>query len=277
MILKGRTHHYLAGLASGYVVTLATIVVGLWLTPFTLRYLDREQFAVFVLASDVLMWLGLLEIGLTAVLNVQAAQLSARPDPDRLNRLASTTFFAQSAIALGIMAVGGVIALFPDFFRLRQELRQEGMQVMALMALGSALTVGSQTFSALLIAHQQIHVDNMIRLGLIIIRTALTVGLLMAGYGLLSLAVAHLTAVVITALFGGDAGVAVVAGSVVARSVSFLGDSAPDQRFRDLVFSGRVGGHSDHESGSNHDRQAGVGGDGDRTVFDGAVVCVHLT
>lgn len=201
MTLKGRTHHYLAGLASGYVVTLATIVVGLWLTPFTLRYLDREQFAVFVLASDVLMWLGLLEIGLTSVLNVQAAQLSARPDPDRLNRLASTTFFAQSTIALGVMAAGGVIALyFPDFFGLRAELRREGMQVMALMALGSALTVGSQTFSALLIAHQQIHVDNMIRLSLIAIRTALTVGLLMAGYGLISLAVAHLVAVVLTAL-----------------------------------------------------------------------------
>ena len=50
-----RTGNYLKGLASGYLATLATILVGLWLTPFTLRFLDREQYAIFTLASDVLM------------------------------------------------------------------------------------------------------------------------------------------------------------------------------------------------------------------------------
>ena len=49
-----RTRNYVKGLASGYVVTLATIGVKLWLTPFVLRYLDREEFAVFLLAGDVL-------------------------------------------------------------------------------------------------------------------------------------------------------------------------------------------------------------------------------
>jgi len=194
-----RTQNYIHGLTSGYIVTFATIFVGLWLTPFTLRYLDREQFAVFTLAGDVLMWLGLLEIGITSVLNVKAAQLSGKPDQNQLNQLASTTFFAQCAVALTFLLVGSFVSLFfPDFFSLRLDLRHDAMLVMALMVIGAALSVATQTFSALLVAHQQIHIDNRIRLYLIGIRTLLTVVLLIGGYGLISLAISHLAAVLVT-------------------------------------------------------------------------------
>ena len=59
--------------------------------------------------------------------------------------------------------------------------------------------MGTQTFSALLVAHQQIHIDNLIRLSLITIRTLITVYLLLAGWQMLSLAVANITAILITA------------------------------------------------------------------------------
>ena len=199
MTVSSRKNNYVRGLTSGYVVTFATILVGLWLTPFTLRFLDREQFAVFTLATDVLMWLGLLEIGLISVLNVKAAQLSGTPDQQQLNTLASTTFFGQLAIALVMLLAGsGLTYFFPDFFALRPDLRDDSIKVMALMVLGSALTVATQTFSALLVAHQQIHIDNIIKLVLIAVRTGLTVVLLINGYGLVSLAIAHLVAVVFT-------------------------------------------------------------------------------
>lgn len=201
MAQASRTRNYLAGLSSGYVVTFATIFVGLWLTPFTLRYLSREEFAVFTLASDVLMWLGLLDIGISAVLNVKAAQISGRPDQEQLNRLSSTTFFAQCGIALAFLAFGAAVTLiFPAFFALEAKLQHDAMQVMALLVLGSALSIGTQTFSALLIAHQQIHVDNFIRLLLLALRVLITVVLLIAGVGLISLAVANLVATLVTAL-----------------------------------------------------------------------------
>lgn len=199
MPAKSRTHNYLRGLASGYMVTFATIAVGLWLTPFTLRFLDREQFAVFTLASDVLMWIGLLELGFTSVLNVRAAQISGKPNQAELNTLVSTTFFAQISIALVIIIAGTIVSLFfPDFFVLRDDLRSDAVGVMALMTLGLGISVATQTFSALLVAHQQMYVDNLLRLGLIFIRTSLTVWMLMSGYGLLSLAWANLAATVIT-------------------------------------------------------------------------------
>ena len=194
-----RTRNYTKGLITGYAATIATILVGLWLTPFTLRFLDREEYAIFALASDLLMWLGLLDLGITAGLNVQAAQLSGRPDTERLNRLASTAFYTQNLIVLAVLIIGGAMAIgFPHFFPVRPELHRATSLLMAMLVLGSGIGFSTRTFSALLIANQQVHIDNLIRLLLLIIRTVLTVVLLLQGWKLYSLAVATLAATLIT-------------------------------------------------------------------------------
>jgi O-antigen/teichoic acid export membrane protein len=196
-----RTRNYLAGLVSGYTVTFVTVVVGLWLTPFVLRFLDREEYAIFALAGNVLMWLNLLDLGISAGLNVQAAQLTGRPDQERLNRLASTAFFTELVVVGLVLAAGaGLVLVFPSFFRVRPDLQTQAMAVVALLVVRSAIGLGMQTFSGLLVAHQQIHIDNLIRLGLVVIRTVLTVLLLLAGWRLLSLAVASIVAGLIIAL-----------------------------------------------------------------------------
>jgi hypothetical protein len=38
-----RTNNFLAGLITGYAATFISIVIGLYLTPFTLQFLDRED------------------------------------------------------------------------------------------------------------------------------------------------------------------------------------------------------------------------------------------
>lgn len=196
-----RSRNYLKGLASGYVVTIATVGVGLFLVPFTLRFLDREQYAIFTLTSDVLMWLGLLEIGITSVLTVKAAQMSAGGSEEKLNRLASTTFFTQCVIAgcIGLLGLA-VSAAFPVFFEVRPDLYRDATNLMRLLVLGSVLQVGTQTFSAILIGHQQIHVDNFIRLALLVVRTCMTVVFLTQGLGLLSLGLAHVLALAISCM-----------------------------------------------------------------------------
>jgi O-antigen/teichoic acid export membrane protein len=194
-----RTRNYLKGLTTGYAATFATVAVGLWLTPFTLRFLDREEYAIFALASDLLMWLGLLDLGITAGLNAQAAQLSGRPDSERLNRLASTAFYTQNVIVLVVLVVGAAMAVgFPHFFPVRPDLHQTTSTLMAMLVLVSAIGFSTKTFSALLVANQQIHIDNLLKLALLAIRTVLTVLLLKRGWGLYSLAFASLAATLIT-------------------------------------------------------------------------------
>ena len=230
---RSRTGNYLRALASGYVVAAATVVVGLWLTPFTLRYLDRERFAVFTLAGDVMAWLTLLDLGFVSVLNSRAAQITGRPDRLELDTLASTTFFVQLATAAAVLIAGtALVWWFPWFFPLSAGVRQEATNVVALMVLSSAVTVVSQTFSTLLFAHQQAHVDNLLRLGLVAIRAALTVALLMAGVGLVSLAWANLAA---------TAAMAATAVFRVRKYLPALSISLRHFRWAVLKGSGRIG------------------------------------
>jgi O-antigen/teichoic acid export membrane protein len=180
---------------SGYVLMFATVVVGLWLTPFTLRFLDREEYAIFALMSDVLMWLGLLDLGIAAGLRAKAAQLTGMPDQERLNRLASTAFFSQNVVVAAVLLLGtGLSFAFPQFFAIRPELQRDAAYLLFLMIVALAMSMGTQTFSALLIANQQIHVDNAFGLLNLVIRSVLTVVLLKAGWGLYSLAIANLAA-----------------------------------------------------------------------------------
>jgi membrane protein EpsK len=196
---SSRTRNFLAGLLSGYTATFVSVVIGLWLTPFILRYLNRAEYAIFALCMDVLAWLTMVDLGISPALKVKVAQQTGTPDHEQLNRVASTTFFTQLGL-VGVLAIAGaaLVYLFPIFFRVQPELQSEARLVLGFLVMASAIGLGTQTFSAILVAYQQIHVDNLIRLALIAIRALLIVTLLLCGFKLLSLAIASLVAVVIT-------------------------------------------------------------------------------
>jgi O-antigen/teichoic acid export membrane protein len=228
-----RTRNFLAGVFSGYVLMIANVAVGLWLTPFSLRFLDREEYAIFTLLSDVLMWLGLLDLGITASLRAQGAQLAGSPDQHRINRLTSTAFYAQMGVVIAVLAVGSALGLaFPEFFRIRADLHHEATYLMLLMVLTLGITMATQTFSALLVANQQIHVDNAIGLLTLIIRSVLTIVLLLYGWGLYSLAIANLVAKV----FGSS--LAVVRIFRLLRGLEIKWRYVSWQNFKDM---GRLG------------------------------------
>ncbi len=202
MASASRFQNYLAGLSTGAARMLIQVAVGIWLTPYMLRYLDREEFAIFSIALDLLTWLTLLDIGISAGLRVQAAQLTGPSNQEKINRLASTAFLAQNVIVGLILIAGfGLALVFPHFFPVRADLQNDASILMAICVLGAALQIGCQTFSALLVANQQVHVDNVLGLLLIAIRTVVTVVLLKAGWGVYSLAVAHLASKGTTAIF----------------------------------------------------------------------------
>lgn len=199
MVKRSRSYNYLAGLGTGSVRMFVHVLVGVFLTPFTLRFLDRQEYAIFGLTLEILTWLTLLDVGITAGLRIQAARLTGKPDPERLNRMASTAFFSQNIVVLLVLVIGFGLALaFPHFFPMRANLRHDAMLLMVMSVLGAGLSIGGQTFSALLVANQQMHIDNLLGLLLIVIRTVLTVVLLELGCGVYSLAVAHLVSRAVT-------------------------------------------------------------------------------
>ena len=193
------TRRYILGLSTGYVATLAGVGVSLILTPFVLGIVDRERYALFALCMDVLTWLNLVDLGIGGGLQLHAARMSGKPEGERLRGLVATAVWAQAGLVIVVGVLGlGLAALFPSFFRLSPALWSEARLVMVVLLAGTMTALGTKSFFSLLVAFQQIHVDNLIRLLNLTIRTALTVVLLLAGVGIVSLAIAHVVAVAVT-------------------------------------------------------------------------------
>jgi O-antigen/teichoic acid export membrane protein len=198
---ESRSRNYIRGLLTAYLVMLASILVSFWLKPFSLRFVSREEYAIFVLGSDLLVALSLLDFGMTAGLRAQVAQLTGRTDPLRLSRLASSAIFSQLFTALLILVAGSGLALYaPSFFEVSRSLNAQTKLLLFLLTLSAALSFATRPFGALLMAFQQTHVDNLIQLALLLIRTSLVVLLLVLGLKMLALAVAASIASLIVAL-----------------------------------------------------------------------------
>ncbi len=97
---------FLLNLASFYTSDALQFVVYLFLTPYLLHYLGKEQYGLLAVADSVLGYLGLLNIGLTPVLTRFVAASEAAGDRRRTVALLSTTL----ALFIGLGTVGMLIA-----------------------------------------------------------------------------------------------------------------------------------------------------------------------
>ena len=179
---------YFKGVSSGYAKMLLMILIQLFMVPFTLKFLTRAEYGVFAIAGDILLWLGLLQLGTGASLNSRAAQLIGRRDTKHLSELASTAFILQ-VVAAGLMVViGGFISqTVNSWFAVSEPI--EGLSLVVFMLiLGASIRITAQVFNGLLIANKQIHVDNLLGMGLFLFRTALTIVFLLLGMKLMALA-----------------------------------------------------------------------------------------
>ena len=168
--------------------------------PFTLRFLTPAEYGVFAIVGDMLIWLGIMQLGTSASFGSRAAQLIGRKEKQSLSTLTSTAFTLQIVAAISILLVGGVISLNIEHL-LKLEAFDRGLAfMMFILVLGASIRITAQVFSALLMANKQIHIDNMLAIGVFILKTVLTVALLLMGLKLMALAWSALAAATVLAI-----------------------------------------------------------------------------
>lgn len=191
---------FLKAVVSGYAFMIVSLLVSLWLVPFTLKYLTRPEYAIYAIATDLLSWLALANLGVGAVFNSRGAQLMGSGDREELNIVASTTFFTQMASAL-IIIIAGIVAIIKPELLFSKDASAEHLQmVVAILVLGFTISYILQPLNAMLIASKQIHVDNYLKFGLLAINTVLTVFFLTRGFKLLSIALSHFIGTIIISI-----------------------------------------------------------------------------
>jgi O-antigen/teichoic acid export membrane protein len=88
-----RLRRFVGGLGLGYIHTIVTIIVGLWLTPYVLRHLGPHDYGLWLLGAQVLIYLALMDLGIVQLVprDVAIAAGRANGDPSELQAIVGQT------------------------------------------------------------------------------------------------------------------------------------------------------------------------------------------
>lgn len=228
IVLRSRTHRYLQGVTSGLLAKLLPVAVGFWLTPFILGRVGREGFGLYALASSVIAWLALLDVGLTPGLKAHLARGSARPNAEGVSRLVSSTFFPQLGIAVLVLLCGAAAEnSVPEMLPVSNALAGEAAALTMLLAAATAVSLATQSFNAVLVSHQHLSRENLSRLLLVGLRAVVMVLLLWWQSSLVALGMAHLAAVLVSAALNVRWAYRLTPGLRIRRALASRADLKP--------------------------------------------------
>ena len=189
---------FFSGVATSYLYIIVTSLVALWLTPYTLSFVDRTHYGYYILLADILTWVNLLQFGVSGVFNSKAAMCIGKNNYTQLQRYTSTAQLMQGVSALLVFVVGIILMFFVDDLVDTSGISHTDVfWTFFIAVVTSVVTIIKQPLSAILIANKQIHVDNILNLLLYAGQVGLTVLFLNLGYSIISLAASHFIAVVV--------------------------------------------------------------------------------
>ena len=181
---NGRAYRLLRGLGLGCLHTAAAALVGLWLTPFLLHSLGSHDYGLWLLGTQVVFYLGLMDLGVVAVMPREVASASGLPASHRAQAI--TSLIGQTATIVvwqlpGVALVGCAVVwlLPPDWAPLRGPL---GTVVLVFV-----LTFPLRIFTAVLQGLQDLAFVGTTQLTSWAVGTACTVAGMYLGFGLYSL------------------------------------------------------------------------------------------
>src|SRR5207253_1742331 len=124
--MTGRSGRFTGGLGFTYVNQLMVMLAGLWITPLLLRWFGQHDYGLWILGSQILTYLALLDFGVIALLPREVGYLTGRYDaasrPAQLSRLLGETarlIFRQIPVVSAI-AVALWFCIPPEWEALRR-------------------------------------------------------------------------------------------------------------------------------------------------------------
>lgn len=181
-----RTRRLLAGLAFGYANQVLLTLVGLWLTVFLLGRLGRDAYGLWLVATRVLGYLMLLDLGVVALLPRELAFATGKAGganhaTDLAEIVARTTGVVAWQMPIVALAAAGIwLGLPDDWAPLRTPL--------AIVMATFVLLFPARVFHSALTGLQDLATLGAVSTVSWAAGTATTVGLVVAGWGLQALA-----------------------------------------------------------------------------------------
>lgn len=181
-----RTKRFLSGISFGYASQVITTLVGFWLTPFLLFRIGQHDYGLWLVGTQVMFYLGLLDLGLVALLPRETAFATGRASSIAEAADLPLIVGQTTRIVLAQMPLVAIAALVAWFIL---PTAWEGLRYpIGLVLLAFVLTFPMRIFSAVLRGLQDLAFVGRVAIISYLISTSITVALVLAGFGLYALA-----------------------------------------------------------------------------------------
>ena len=189
----------LTGTLTVYGLLGVTIVLGIFLMPFTMRHLGQANYGVWMLAASMTAYFQLLDLGYGSGLVRQITQADARGDDDEVNVVLSTAVVVYTVVGIVTLAATAALTVFvvPRFPKLTHDQVRTAQVVLAILGTRMAIAFPMGIFGAINTARQKFALTGSIAIVVALIQGAVTFFVLSAGYGVVPL-VGATTAVGVT-------------------------------------------------------------------------------
>lgn len=191
-----RSNRFIAGVCFGYVNQMLVMMIGLWLTPFLLHRIGQKDYGLWLVGTQVMLYLALLDFGIVALLPRETAAATGRADESEVSNVVGKT--ARLVLwQMPLVILGTVIAWFmlpAEWAELRYPI---GLALVAF-----ALTFPLRIFVAVLRGLQDLGFLGRVAVGSFLISTAVMVVLVLYGFGLYALSVGWAVSQVFAAVVG---------------------------------------------------------------------------
>lgn len=192
-----RTNRFLSGIGYGYASQLLAMLVGLWLTPFLLNRIGQHDYGLWLVGTQLIFYLTLLDIGVVALLPRETAFATGRAKTiEEATDLPVIIGQTVRLIAwqMPLVALAAVVAWF------LMPVAWEGLRhPIGVVLLAFVLTFPLRIFSAVLQGLQDLSFLGRASIISFLLSTGITVALIFAGWELYSLAVGWTVVQLITA------------------------------------------------------------------------------
>ena len=182
---------------SNWLVTVVTVLAMYFLTPFTIHKLGDAGYGTWNLINAITGYLGLLVLGVPMASVRYFAQHVAKGDVEKLNEaIGSCKALYLLLGALALIVGVGMYAFFTLAYDIPASLHTDGRVAFGLMVLYVAVGFVALLPNGVLSAHDDFVPRNVVRLWGVLLRLALTLGLLALHASLTALALVQLACLV---------------------------------------------------------------------------------
>jgi len=196
--LELRVRHIARNVLYNWFGTIATMAVGLFLSPFIIHRLGNVAYGVWVLAIGVMAYLGLLDLGMQSAVLRFVSKGHTQNDHQGASEAISAALWVRLQIsALILVLSAGLAAVFPLIFKVPAELAGDARKAILLTGVKMAITMSIGVVAGVLSALNRYDLQNYLSMVQTAVRVIGVVAVLRTGHGIVAIAVCELIAVLI--------------------------------------------------------------------------------